>query len=261
LGHRRIGFLPKSQKWREIVRQIGDFEIGEASVDAIVRQTTEGVRQTFDDVDTERNLQRAFHFIVAIAVAAREDNPAASLKQIGIQSSLDISPIGLADSFRKWMSPFPTSEEKGIVERAALDSIGEWLQVEAAKTEGGLFGAESRTTFQLLQRASDGAGFCELSRVFFGRFTHGFLTYFLDREASTAIPDPLRRNAFANAIQRHVDMVSRHAFETAKLTQSFAAGWFNKNAADAFPSTPAVRGFVRHALGKLREELRREGES
>lgn len=61
-------------------------------------------------------------------------------------------------------------------------------------------------------------------------------------------------------MSRHVDDVSRHAFETAKIMQSFAAGWFNKHAKEGLPTNASMRGFLRLALGKLREELRREGQ-
>ena len=198
-------------------------------------------------------------WIPSISVAAGEDNPSAALAELGIQTSADASALSIAGSLREQLSVHPTSEEKALVERAAIDSLGEWLGREAADSANELFGAETKTAFQLLKRASTGAGFCELSRTFFGRFTKNFLTYFLDREASTAISNPAERDRFARAIESHVDSVSRHAFETAKITQSFAAGWFNKYAVDRIPPKSSVRGFVRHALGKLREELRREG--
>ena len=31
MGHKRIGSLPKSQRWRDIVRQIGEFDSSEVA--------------------------------------------------------------------------------------------------------------------------------------------------------------------------------------------------------------------------------------
>jgi hypothetical protein len=46
-----------------------------------------------------------------------------------------------------------------------------------------------------------------------------------------------------------------------QITQSFAAGWFNAHARDKLPDNKEVEGFLAIAFGKLRDELRREGES
>ncbi len=56
----------------------------------------------------------------------------------------------------------------------------------------------------------------------------------------------------------HIDVTSRHAFETARITQSFAAGWFNKYANKTLPADEDINNFLRIAFGKLREELWRE---
>ena len=56
----------------------------------------------------------------------------------------------------------------------------------------------------------------------------------------------------------HIDDVSHHAFETARITQSFAAGWFNRYARDGMPTADEISGFLSHSVGKLREELLRE---
>jgi hypothetical protein len=54
--------------------------------------------------------------------------------------------------------------------------------------------------------------------------------------------------------------IADHAFETSKIMQSFAAGWFNKHAAASPPSQVEVTNFLRTSFGKMREEFRREAE-
>ena len=66
---------------------------------------------------------------------------------------------------------------------------------------------------------------------------------------------PARKTA---RLEDHVDVVSHHAFETARITQSFAAGWFNRYASQGMPTADEISGFLSHSVGKLREELRRE---
>lgn len=104
-----------------------------------------------------------------------------------------------------------------------------------------------------------GSGFCELSRLYFGKLTERYLNYFLDRASTATFATINERERFRRDISSSLDEVSKHAFETAKITQSFAAGWFTKNTRDGLPDSKQIEGFLSIAFGKLREELRREG--
>jgi len=65
-------------------------------------------------------------------------------------------------------------------------------------------------------------------------------------------------NYFKKQIRDQIDAVSKHAFETARITQSFAAGWYNRHAREGVPTDEEITGFLAIAFGKLREDLRRE---
>ena len=106
--------------------------------------------------------------------------------------------------------------------------------------------------------ASTGAGFSEVCRLFLARFTERYLRYFLEREASAVIKSIDARERFSQRLHESVDAVSQHAFETSRIAQSFAAGWFNKYARQQTPNNARLSTFLRVAFGKLREELRRE---
>ena len=62
---------------------------------------------------------------------------------------------------------------------------------------------------------------------------------------------------FKQELEKYVEGISLHAFETAKITQSFAAGWFNKHSKEGVPSEKEIEGFLSIALGKMRDELQR----
>ena len=53
----------------------------------------------------------------------------------------------------------------------------------------------------------------------------------------------------------------KFAFETSRITQSFAAGWFNRYARERAPTKAELEGFLSVAFGKMREELMREAAS
>lgn len=68
----------------------------------------------------------------------------------------------------------------------------------------------------------------------------------------------MKRKQFNKNLEDHVDRISKHAFETSKITQSFAAGWYNKEVKTAFPSDRKIRGFLAFAFKKINSELIRE---
>jgi hypothetical protein len=72
------------------------------------------------------------------------------------------------------------------------------------------------------------------------------------------LPDVDRRENFDALFGNHIDVVSRYAFETSKITQSFAAGWFNKYVRGNKLSDSNIEKFLRIAFGKIQNELLRE---
>lgn len=84
------------------------------------------------------------------------------------------------------------------------------------------------------------------------------MNYFLDREISAKVPSIDDREKYVINITKHAEDISRHAFETAKITQSFAAGWFNNHAKEKRPSNKEVESFLSTAFGKIKEDLQRE---
>ena len=253
MGHIRTGVLPKTQQWQDIVQQIAERHVSEAEVADIARRTIQNVRSQFRHIMRDNGVFGAFQFLVNLAVASREENPQTWLLNIGIELPDDPTPLSFAKAVSAWIEPQRESfEYSEIAQRAAGDAISSWYR-ENQPTTRSLFEA-LENPFEVWRKAGDGAGFCELSRLFFANFTQRYLAYFLDREASAALGD------FSQQLETHVDTISLHAFETAQITQSFAAGWFNTHAKEGVPSETKIEEFLSFAFGKMRAELQREGD-
>ena len=97
--------------------------------------------------------------------------------------------------------------------------------------------------------------------TFFSNFTKRYLEYFLEREAAWTLKNIDERKHFKEKLETLVSEVSVHAFETAKITESFSAGWYNKNVKDKIPSDRKIQGFVDYAFNKINSELLREENS
>ena len=259
MGHVRTGVLPKTKKWRDVVQQIAGMHVSETEVADIAQLTIQNVRSRFRHITQDNGVLGAFQFLVTLAVASREENPQALLSDIGIELPDNPTPLSFGKAVSAWIAPKMDSFEYGeIAQKAAGDAISNWYRENLPSTAN-LFAALD-DPYEVWRKAGNGAGFCELSRLFFAKFTQRYLKYFLEREASAALGHIDDRVEFEQQLEEHVDAISLHAFETAKITQSFAAGWFNKHVKEGVPSEKEIEGFLSFAFGKMRDELQQEGD-
>lgn len=254
MGHERVGTLPKSKRWRQIVVGIGAFGSGEVDAPEIARKTLLNVSQKYAGLQNDRGVVAAFEFLLALAVATRQENPRQFLRNLGVELPGSPTPLALAKQLRAWVGPRSSSlEYRDLAQAAATDAIAEWSNRH--KPDQMSLPEFHDNGLSAWRGAGTGAGFCEIARSFFASLTTRYLFYFLDREASSVLARVATRDRFSLDLEQHVQDISQHAFETARITQSFAAGWYNTHAAADLPSTGETRAFLAIALGKMRDEL------
>lgn len=257
MGHRRTGLLPTNQKWQDIARQIAGADISDAEVADIAQKTIHNVKSRFRYIEEDNGVLGTFQFLVNLAIASREENPQDWLLNMGIELPDNPTPLSFAKAISVYVEPKKKSlEYSEIAQKAAGDAISIWYHQNQPTTVSLFESLED--PFEVWRKAGNGAGFCELSRLFFAKFTQRYLEYFLGRIASTTLEGVNERIQFGRQLKEHVDDISLHAFETAKITQSFAAGWFNKSAKGNGPSEKEIQGFLSVAFGKIRDALQRE---
>jgi len=259
MGHERLGVLPKSKKWREIVCDVSRTANNECSAGEVVRRTAKAIDGRLRRLHLDASVQDAFSFLVAVTVAARSKDPSLVLKGAGIElSGKRATPLSLTQSLSHYTrSEGASLEYTQLARSAASKALAEFYRQESRQAD--LF-SRGEDPFAVWRKASDGSGFCNLARQFFANLTAGYLEYFLDREASAVIPTLEARERFQRELEAHVDQVTHHSFETSKIAQSFAAGWYNKNAMTQLPSRSRTKGFLNVAINKIRDSLAREGQ-
>ena len=260
MGHERVGFLPKTQKWNDLIEKIGLAYSSDVPVADVAAETLQNVRKQYETMFRDDAVQSVFTFLVTFARAFRDQDPHAALAASGISLPEKATILSIVRSLKEGVPETQAASEYGqITISAAADALGQWHKENASK-QMALF-TPSNEFLSSMRNLGDGSGFCELSRLFFGKVTERYLNYFLERAASAKCPTIEKRDQFHAGVRDHVDAVSKHAFETAKITQSFAAGWFNAHARTQQPDSREVEGFLAVAFGKMRDELRREGEA
>src|SRR5688572_27393540 len=84
MGHERIGYLPRTKRWREIVEDIGSFSSSNSNVGRIASLTTKNVRSKFKNIEEDKGVLSAFKFIIFLAYSSTLKNPLSFLNQHGI---------------------------------------------------------------------------------------------------------------------------------------------------------------------------------
>jgi hypothetical protein len=255
MGHERVGALPRTREWRALVQQIADTAEAPETVPTVAAGTLLKVRQRFDGIPADRGFQAAFGFILGLVT---HQPPAQTGEDVApaVDLTSDPSALRLTAQMCSWVDAHAESLEYAeLAKRAAADVIAFWTRERSKQAD--LFGPAEAAS-RLWAGAHNAGAFSDLCRVFFGKFTERYIKYFLDREASAQLPSVEARVRFAASLERHVEAIARHSFETTNIAQSFAAGWYNKHARRARPDRQAVVAFLSFAMGKLREELLRE---
>lgn len=257
MGHERVGTLPKTKPWRIVVGQIASFTPAKSNISDITQQTLQNVRGRFDSIETDSGVRSSFEFLVLLAFASNERNPSKYLESKGIQFPDSLTPLQLSKEISKWVNKNKESHEyAAFAQGAAVDAISEWYKKNDSP-QTNMF-TSVKNPAEVWRKTANGSGFCELSRLYFSKFTERYLKYFLEREASSTLKSIDDRNKFDAHIKAHINDISEHAFETSKITQSFAAGWFNNQIKKGTPSKKSIQAFLAISFGKMKSELLRE---
>jgi hypothetical protein len=139
----------------------------------------------------------------------------------------------------------------------AHSALLETLSTKLRDNLPSLFQPEPAEIRRALGQFSGGHRFAELARDFFARLTYKSLDYYLGRElanhtgSDARFPSDGDRVAFEHAL-------FQHTFETSKIVEEFAGGWYGKTVWKEQNLTPeTINKFTQYAFKKLRSELGR----
>lgn len=252
MGHERIGYLPKSKKWASVIEDISMYSSQEDDTLEISKQTLKNVRYKFEEIINDSGTKSAFEFLILLTLIPKKDNWQAFLNNKGIVLDEKFSLLQIVSNAKNYIEVNEGSKEySAIASQSLVDSIAQWTN---NVKQGNLFSAYDSQS-EIWNPAANGSGFCELSRLFFSKFTERYLKYFLQREAYGRIDNLYELNEFNNNIEKHVQQISTHAFETAKITQSYSAAWYNKHVKKTLPSQGEIKSFVSYSFKKINSEL------
>lgn len=251
MGHIRIGRLPKSARWREVV---GLMQSDDATSADVARATLLASEDYLRVAANDPALVRAYWTLVRLMAGARGDDFAGELRRMGLDVEPGTSTIAFISAVSE--SVRRDSTEAGDGSRAG-ELAGLALRralTETVGTQGpSMFGSTADDLRLAFRAHSSDRQFGEVSRQFFGDFLARVLRGALDREAPSLIGAAPSSEMLAE--------VDRHSRQSAVIVRTFAEQWFSKKRYERAGDITRedAEGFVAVALRKLRSELKIEG--
>ncbi len=256
MGHNEIARLPTSQRWRVVVDLLHAPRLDAPSVAGAVTLAAE---RRLGELGNDPSLTYCFWLLTRLAAAARGPDFVVGVTQLGIRVQPDDTALRfvarIADHTRERLDAYPESGPFGEIAAVALrealtDTVG---------TQGRtLFGSSLEDLETAFRRYSTPTQFGDLAHRFFASYMGQTLRYYIDRELPHAVgSDSLPQLDQAREFSRALDL---HARQLARVVEHFAVGWYSKKNWERMGviGPDDARGFVSHALPKLRGAIVRE---
>ncbi|HCC35969.1 MAG TPA: hypothetical protein DEQ02_10255 [Ruminococcaceae bacterium] len=255
MGHMRIGFLPRSKQWNEIVNQLSLFGGDPTDVHRIAEATLSAIQNNYKKLPDDESIIKAVRFLAILSYSANQSDQENFLNKNGYSVDSGMTLFSILSSAQQYISTETGSLEVNKMARdAAMKAVMVYHDAHKSN-QTTLFSDETENTWR---STGTGAAFCELARTFVAEFTDRQLRYCIEREAPRVINDLGLLRSFSETLSSQSTAISNHALDTSKLMQSWAAGWYNNNSISSLPSDVQVRQFVDFSFRKMREEFRRE---
>lgn len=256
MGHTRLGDLPRTRRWGEVVGLLacgaGTSQVATATINAAER----GLNLAAED----KALVETIWLLTQLPLAAK----AKDLK--GFVQALKNAGLKVSNSpgLMEIVGAFSDAIDSRLSNNGGRTDLGEMAQMAAAETIAkelgsktqSLFGTQPQDVQQALRGLATNKNFSEFSRQFFSRITNRCLEYFLSRAVTHHVGEGQRFATLAQQAE-FSRALEQHCREASKIVEEFSGGWFSKtNWEKGGISREDARGFAHIAMQKVVSELK-----
>jgi hypothetical protein len=257
MGHTRLGTLPKTRKWRQVVDLIA------AGADAAqVAEATLRVAElafSYKYVSQDGGYNEAVWLMTHLGLCAKAADPIQHLRDHGVAVPTHATLPGLMAALSENMDRAiegrsQRSDLGELAHRALVDAVGTTLR---PKIDGQLFAVTPDVLKSALADLRKPHEFAQLSRSFFSRLTRECMNYYLSQTLNTHVGEGQR---FASTNEKHQfdEALAVHCREASKIVEEYSAEWFSKHRYEEKGeiSRTSIQGFASWAMKKMTDELR-----
>lgn len=293
MGHIRLGAIPKSRAWNEVVSTLaksaqdaqsaaatqwqppsniayrtgssaagGGISASRASipgevVSKIASQALAASENALSNAANDVGFRFSFYLLTQIALASRRPDWYEYLNRVGIKLTSESTAFDLTSEFQEVV-------DRHIYAKGRPTDVSEMAQKAAGQVLCGRVGARAETLFgnsgPELQNAvrafSTKSGFADIGRRFFSFFLTRFLNFYLSRITATQLGTGSLREL--GDITEFNSALERHCYESAAILPDFLGEWYSKTEYMQGIDLNAAGSAAAFALKKLQEELARQ---
>lgn len=264
MGHTRLGRIPTTRKWKQVVELLSQGSGGNSGasvkddIGLISAQALEAAQTGLEKAINDPGLRYSFYVLTQLVLAARNDNWQAKLAPFDIHLTDDAGIFDLTTELQGSIDDY-------LLSRGYASDVSEMAQQAASEAITTLVGPNATTLFGstrddlqfAVRKFSTKKGFSDLGQLFFGRFMSRFLNFYLSR----ATADMLGRTRFQQIgdISAFNGALQSHCLQSALILHDFCGEWYSKTEFQQGIDLENSSRFMAHALHKLRDELKRQG--
>lgn len=256
MGHTRLGELPRTRQWGEVVGLLacgaGTAQVANATITAAER----GLNLAAED----KALVESVWLLTQLPLAAKAKDTKTFVKALR-DAGLKVSD---APGLMEVVGAFSDAVDARVANNGGRTDLGEMAQMAASETIAkelssrtqSLFGTQPQDVQEALRGLATSKNFSAFTRQFFARITDRCLNYFLSRAVSHHVGEGQR---FATLAQQSEfsKALGVHCREASQIVEEFSGGWFSKtNWEKGGISREDARGFTHVAMRKLVDELK-----
>jgi hypothetical protein len=253
MGHIRLGELPRTRKWKQVVGLIE----GGAGTEQLATATINAAERSFAVAAKDQGLVEAVWLLAQLPLAAQSEDFARGLRHVGVQVSDD---PGLLEV----VAGVTEAIDQTLPNNCGRSDMGEMAQMAAAETLTEVIGGRTRGLFETttadVQKAFAKLGtvkrFGEFCRKFFARLSERCMNFFLSRAMSYHVGEGQRFATLAEQ-SNFCKAMATHCHEAVRIVEKFSGEWFSKhNWERGGISRKDTAGFTHVAMQKLVREFK-----
>jgi hypothetical protein len=252
MGHIRLGRLPATKKWQQVVALLAR----EAATEQIAAASAEAAEVSLAYARQDPALLQSFWLLTQLPLAARSPDYPESLRSLGVAVRGD-------PTLLETIGAFSAAVDRHVDRSGGRTDLGELAQHAAAESLASvagsdlpsLFGPTSADTRLALSKLAAPDLFARLARDFFSRLVRRHLDYYLSRELSNYV-GPSRSLASIDSHTAFNAALEQHCREASRIVEAFAGGWYSKTIFEGGITPEKAGAFVFVALRKIGQELR-----
>ena len=253
MGHIRLGNLPRTRKWQQVVALIE----GGAHASQIANATISAAENALTQAAKDKGLVETVWLLTKLPLAAKSTDFAQQLQSSGLVVSNSPSLIEV-------ISAFSSAVDRTMANNGGRTDLGEMAQMAASETVTEIIGNSTQSLFgttpedvrNAFSKISTNQQFGFFARDFFARLTNKCLDYFLSRAAHHHIGEGRRFRTLAQHGE-FTKALATHCKEASKIVGDFSGGWFAKTTWEKGGiSRQDAEGFAHVAMTKIMAELK-----